>query len=134
MPPATELPGGLSSRLAGVAAGLLRHILSLGSLVSLEWGLFLRQSLAALLLIAAAVVVTAIAYVALVAAVIAILATQLGWGWPVSLAAAGILHLAILGLLVKLLQARLQNRPFEATTAELRRDLENLNSLAGRPS
>jgi uncharacterized membrane protein YqjE len=134
MPPDTDLPGGLPARLSGVVAGLLRHFLSLGSLVSLEWGLFLRQSLAALLLIAAAVVVTAIAYVALVAAVIAILATQLGWGWPVSFAAAGLLHLMILGLLVKLLLNRLANRPFEATTAELRRDLENLNSLAGRPS
>jgi uncharacterized membrane protein YqjE len=127
-----DLPGGLPSRVAGVSAGLLSHLLSLGSLAALEWRLFLRQGIGALLLIVAGLVVAAIAYVALVVAVVAILATQLGWGWPVSLAAAGILHLALLGLLARLLRTKLSVRPFEATTAELRRDLDHLDSLAGR--
>lgn len=127
-----DLPGGLPSRVAGVSAGLLSHLLSLGSLAALEWRLFLRQGLGALLLIAAGLVVASIAYVALVAAVVAILATQLGWGWPVSLAAAGLIHVGLLGLLLRLLKARLAVRPFEATATELRRDLDHLDSLAGR--
>jgi hypothetical protein len=127
-----DLPGGLPSRVAGVSAGLLSHLLSLGSLAALEWRLFLRQGLGALLLIVAGLVVASIAYVALVAAVVAILATQLGWGWPVSLAAAGLIHLGLLGLLIRLLKARLAVRPFEATATELRRDLDHLDSLAGR--
>lgn len=129
--PFQNLPGGLPSRVAGVSAGLLSHLLSLGSLAALEWRLFLRQGLGALLLIIAGLVVAAIAYVALVAAIVAILSLQLGWGWPVSLAAAGLLHLGLLGIVVRLLKARLSDRPFEATVAELRRDLDHLDSLSG---
>lgn len=127
-----DLPGGLPSRIAGVSAGLLSHLLSLGSLAAFEWRLFLRQGVGALLLIVAGLVVASISYVALVAAVVATLAIQLGWGWPVSLSLAGLIHFGLLGVVMRLLKARLSVRPFEATTNELRRDLDHLESLAGR--
>ena len=130
-----DLPGGIPSRITGLTAGLLRHLLSLGSLAVLEGRLFVRQSIAGLILLIAIVVVAMIAYVALIGALIALLATCLRWGWPVSLAAAGLLHLGILGVLYQLLRARVINpRPFEATTAELRRDIDALGAAGYDPS
>ena len=127
-----HLPGGIPSRITGLTAGLLRHLLSMGSLAALEGRLFVRQSIAGLILVLAIVVVAMIAYVALIGAVVALLATSLGWGWPVSLAAAGLLHLGILGILYQALRARVINpQPFEATTAELRRDIDALGSFTG---
>jgi vacuolar-type H+-ATPase subunit I/STV1 len=127
-----HLPGGIPSRITGLTAGLLRHLLSLGSLAALEGRLLIRQSIAGLILLLAIVVVAMIAYVALIGAVIALLATSLKWGWPVSLAAAGLLHLGILGILYQALRARIITpRPFEATTAELRRDIDALGSFTG---
>ncbi len=127
-----HLPGGIASRITGLTAGLLRHLLSLGSLAALEGRLFIRQSIAGLILLLAIVVVAMIAYVALIGAVVALLATSLKWGWPVSLAAAGLLHLGILGILYQVLCARvIAPRPFEATTAELRRDIDALGSFTG---
>lgn len=125
-----DLPGGIPSRVTGLTAGLLRHLFSLASLAALEGRLFVRQSIAGLILLLAIVLVAMIAYVALIGALIALLATCLGWGWPVSLAAAGLLHLGILGILYQMLRARVINpRPFEATTAELRRDIDALSSI-----
>jgi vacuolar-type H+-ATPase subunit I/STV1 len=127
-----HLPGGIPSRITGLTAGLLRHLLSLGSLAALEGRLLIRQSIAGLILLLAIVVVAMIAYVALIGAVVALLATSLKWGWPVSLAAAGLLHLGILGILYQALRARIITpRPFEATTAELRRDIDALGSFTG---
>ena len=127
-----DLKGGIPSRITGLTAGLLRHLLSLGSLAALEGRLFVRQSIAGLILLLAIVVVAMIAYVALIGALIALLATCLRWGWPVSLAAAGLLHLGILGILYQLLRSRVINpRPFEATTAELQRDIDALGNLSG---
>jgi hypothetical protein len=127
-----HLPGGIPSRITGLTAGLLRHLLSLGSLAALEGRLLIRQSIAGLILLLAIVVVAMIAYVALIGAVIALLATSLKWGWPVSLAATGLLHLGILGILYQALRARIITpRPFEATTAELRRDIDALGSFTG---
>ena len=127
-----HLPGGIPSRITGLTAGLLRHLLSLGSLAALEGRLFIRQSIAGLILLLAIVMVAMIAYVALIGAVVALLATSLKWGWPVSLAAAGLLHLGILGILYQALRARvITPRLFEATTSELRRDIEALGSFTG---
>lgn len=130
-----DLPGGIPSRITGLAAGLLRHVLSLGSLAALEGRLFLRQSITGLILLIAIVFVALIAYVALVAAAITILATLLKWGWPLSLAAAGILHLGILGILYQILRVRVvMPRPFEATTAEIRRDIDALGNFQSNDS
>ena len=127
-----HLPGGIPFRITGLTAGLLRHLLSLGSLAALEGRLFISQSIAGLILLLASVMVAMIAYVALIGAVVALLATSLKWGWPVSLAAAGLLHLGILGILYQVLRARvIAPRPFEATTAELRRDIDALGSFTG---
>jgi len=124
-----DLQGGIPSRITGLSAGLLRHFLSLGSLAVLEGRLFVRQSITGLILLLAIVVVAMIAYVALIGAVIALLATFLRWGWPVSLAAAGLLHLGILGILYQALRSRVINPcPFEATSAELRRDMDALGA------
>jgi uncharacterized membrane protein YqjE len=122
-----ELPGGIPSRITGLAAGLLRHGLTLGALAAAEGRLLLRQSIATLLLAVAMAVSGIIAYVALIAAVVALLAVKLSWGWPVSLAAAGMIHLGLLGILFSILRTKSLQRPFEGTSAELRKDLENLS-------
>jgi uncharacterized membrane protein YqjE len=121
-----DLGGGIPSRITGLAAGLLRHGLTLATLAAAEGRFLLRQSLVTLLLAVAMTVAGIIAYVALVAAAVALLALKLDWGWPVSLAAAGMIHLTLLGLLFSTLRTRSLPRPFEATSAELRKDLDNL--------
>ena len=130
-----DLPGGIPSRITGLTAGLMRHLLSLGTLAALEGRMFIRQCITGLILLLAITLVAMIAYVALIGAVIALLATSLQWGWPLSLAAAGLLHLGILGLLYQILRARVViPRPFEATTAEIRRDIDALGSFSGNES
>ena len=126
------LPGGIPSRVTGLTAGILRYTLSLGSLAAEEGRLLIRQSVAAILLLVGMVIVAAIAYVALIAAGVSLLAMKLGWGWPVSLSAAGLIHLALLGVLYRFLRSRASIRPFEATAAELRRDIDALGGYTKR--
>jgi len=127
-----DLPGGIPSRITGLTAGILRYALTLGALAAEEGRLFVRQSVAVILLLVVMVVIALVAYVALIGAAVSLLATKLSWGWPVSLAAAGLIHLAILGMLFKILRSRTATRPFETTTAELRRDIEALGNHAGQ--
>jgi uncharacterized membrane protein YqjE len=127
-----DLPGGIPSRITGLIAGILRYAFSLGALAAEEGRLLIRQSIAAILLLIAMVVIAMIAYVALVAAAVSLLAMKLQWGWPVSLSAAGLIHLALLGILFNILRTRTAPRPFEATSAELRRDIETLGNYAKR--
>jgi hypothetical protein len=126
------LPGGIPSRVTGLTAGILRYTLSLGALAAEEGRLLIRQSVAAILLLAGMMIVAAIAYVALIAAGVSLLAMKLGWGWPVSLSAAGLIHLALLGVLYRFLRSRASIRPFEATSAELRRDIDALGGYTRR--
>ncbi|MEY2906679.1 MAG: hypothetical protein RLZZ408_1150 [Verrucomicrobiota bacterium] len=128
-----DLPGGIPSRITGLTAGILRYTLSLGALAAEEGRLLIRQSVAAILLLVAMVVIAMIAYVALLGAAVSLLAMKLSWGWPVSLAAAGLIHLAILGILLRILRSRTTPRPFEATTAEIRRDIEALSRYSNNP-
>jgi len=121
-----DLSGGISSRFTGLAAGLLRHGYTIAALAAAEGRLLVRQSLVTLLLAVAMTAAGIIAYVALITAAVALLAVRLSWGWPVSLSAAGLTHLALLGLLFSLLRSRSLPRPFEATSEELRKDLESL--------
>ena len=125
-----DLPGGIPSRITGLTAGILRYSLSLGALAAEEGRLLIRQSVALMLLLVAMVVVASIAYVALIAAVVSLLAMKLGWGWPVSLSTAGLIHVALLGVLYRFLCSRASIRPFEATSAELRRDIDALGNHA----
>ena len=127
-----DLPGGIPSRVTGLTAGILRYTLSLGSLAAEEGRLLIRQSVAAILLLVGMVIVAAIAYVALIAAGVSLLAMKLGWGWPVSLSAAGLIHLALLGVLYRFLRSRASIRPFEATSAALRRDIDALGGYTRR--
>jgi len=128
-----DLPGGIPSRISGLAAGLIRHLLSLGSLAALEGRMFIRQSIAGIILLAALILFAMIAYVALIASAISLLAMFLKWGWPLSLAAAGLLHLAFVGILYKILRARIAPRPFEATSAELQKDIDALSIYSSTP-
>jgi uncharacterized membrane protein YqjE len=127
-----DLPGGIPSRITGLIAGILRYAFSIGALAAEEGRLLIRQSIAAILLLMAMAVIAMIAYVALLAAAVSLLAMKLQWGWPVSLSAAGLIHLAILGILFNILRTRTAPRPFEATSAELRRDIETLGNYAKR--
>jgi uncharacterized membrane protein YqjE len=127
-----DLPGGIPSRITGLIAGILKYAFSIGALAAEEGRLLIRQSIAAILLLMAMAVIAMIAYVALVAAAVSLLAMKLQWGWPVSLSAAGLIHLAILGILFNILRTRTAPRPFEATSAELRRDIETLGNYAKR--
>ena len=125
-----DLPGGIPSRITGLTAGMIRHLLALGSLAAFEGRLFIRQSVAGIILLIALVVVAVIAYVAVIAAAVSLLAISLKWGWPLSFAAAALVHLALFGVLYQLLRVRTAPRPFENTAAELQRDIDALNSYS----
>jgi len=126
------LPGGIPSRVSGLTIGVVRHLLSLGSLAAEEGRLFVRQSITGLILLMALILVAMIAYVALIACVVTLLAVSLNWGWPVSLAAAAMIHLGLVWILYSILRARITFRPFEATTAELQRDMDVLSHYSNR--
>lgn len=129
-----DLPGGIASRLTGLVAGILRHALAIGALAALETRQLIRQSVAILLLAVATLLAALIAYVAILAAIVSLLAVKLSWGWPVSLGAAGLLHLAVLGILFSILRGVSAPRAYEATAAELTKDLETLGRLGGDPT
>ena len=129
-----DLPGGIPSRVSGLTAGFLRYFLAIGSLAAAEGRLFLRQSIGGIILLVVLVFFALIAYVTLLTSVICLLAILLKWGWPVSLAAAGMLHLALVAILYRLLKARMAPRPFEATTAELQRDIDALGTFSNNHS
>lgn len=125
-----DLPGGIPSRITGLIAGVSRHLVTLGSLAAFEGRLFIRQSITGLLLLVALVLVAMIAYVAMIACLVSILAICLRWGWPVSLAATGLIHLGFVGILYRILRARLASIPFQSTSEELQRDLEFLKGYS----
>ena len=125
-----DLPGGIPSRITGLIAGIIRHFLTLGSLAAAEGQLFIRQSVMGLILLLALIVVAMIAYVALLLCGVAMLAIYLKWGWPISLAATGLIHLGFVAILYKLLRARISHRPFQATSSELQRDIEALSNYS----
>ena len=127
-----NLTGGIPFRITGLVASLLRHLLSLGALASEEARLFISQSIAGIILLIALVVVSMIAYLAFIACVISLLAMYLHWGWPLSLAAAGIIHIGFVALLYRMLLVRIKQRPFQTTSAELKRDIEALGSFSSR--
>lgn len=125
-----ELPGGIPSRITGLLAGLLRHLLALGDLAAEETRSLLRRSVATLLIGVAMIIAAMISYIALVAAVVVILAQRFSWGWPLSLACASLFHLALLSILFRIMRHRTTPHPFEATASELRKDLEALTAQA----
>jgi len=129
-----DLPGGIPSRLSGLTAGFLRHFLAIAGLAAAEGRLFLRQSIGGIILLVVMLVFALIAYVTLLSSVICLLAILLKWGWPVSLAAAGMFHLALVAILYRVLKARMAPRPFEATTAELQRDIDALGTFSNNHS
>jgi hypothetical protein len=101
-------------------------------LAAAETRLLIRQSLASILLVVAMAVFGVIAYVALIGAGVSLLALKLCWGLPVSLAAAGMIHLAFLGIAYAFLKNQAPLRPYEATSAEIRRDIETLSGNSPR--
>jgi uncharacterized membrane protein YqjE len=129
-----DLPGGIPSRVSGLTAGFLRHFLAIGALAAAEGRLFLRQSIGGIILLVVLVFFALIAYVTLLTSVICLIAILMKWGWPVSLAAAGMLHLALVAILYRILKARMAPRPFEATTAELQRDIDALGTFSNNHS
>ena len=129
-----ELPGGIPSRISGLLFALLRHLLSLTELAAEETRLLIRQSITAILLLVALIVTLVISYLALLATLISFLTLGHGWSWPSAFALVGFFHLLIAGILVFFLRLRTASRPFEATTAELRRDLDALGTYSGKSS
>jgi hypothetical protein len=127
-----EHSGGLPSRVTSLSAAILRHSLNLSALAAAETRLLIRQSLASILLVVAMAVFGVIAYVALIGAGVSLLALKLCWGLPVSLAAAGMIHLAFLGIAYAFLKNQAPLRPYEATSAEIRRDIETLSGNSPR--
>jgi uncharacterized membrane protein YqjE len=125
-----DLPGGIPSRITRLTAGVLRYTLSLGALAAEEGRLLIRQSVTSVLLLVAMVVMSIISYVALIGAGVSLLAVKLSWGWPVSLTTAGLIHLGLVGILLGILRSRTAPRPFEATRAELCKDIDALGNYS----
>ncbi len=129
-----ELPGGIPSRISGLLFSLLRHLLALTELAAEETRLLIRQSIVTLLLVVALIVTLVISYLALIGTVIALLTLGHGWGWPQAFGAVALIHLMLAGLLLVFLRNRTVLRPYEVTTAEVRRDLDALQTYSRRSS
>ena len=129
-----ELPGGIPSRISGLLYALLRHLLALTELAAEETRILIRQSVVAILMLIALTVTVVISYLSLLAAVISLLTLRQGWGWPTAFAIVALFHLLLAGLIVFLLRLRTAPSPFEATAAEIRRDLDSLGSYSKKSS
>jgi uncharacterized membrane protein YqjE len=128
-----ELPGGIPSRISGLTAALLRHLLALGALAAEETRQLIRQSLAGLLLLISLILSLFLCYLGGMAALISLLALDLHWGWPSSLAASALFHLALAAILFVVLKFTSLPSPYQATSAELQRDIEALGKHSHRP-
>ena len=126
--------GGIPSRISGVTAALLRHFLALAELASEEGRLLIRQSLTVIILLVALILVVMISYLALVAAVVSLLYLGLGWSLPMALVTISFFHLLLAGAIILFLRMRTSSPLFEATAAELRRDMESLSSYSKQSS
>jgi len=129
-----QLPGGIPSRISGVTAALLRHFLALAELATEEGRLLIRQSLTVIILLVALILVITISYLALVAAVVSLLNLELGWSLPMALVTISFFHLLLAGAIIFCIRIRSTMPPFEATAAELRRDMESLSSYSKQSS
>ena len=129
-----QLPGGIPSRISGVTAALLRHFLALAELATEEGRLLIRQSLTVIILLVALILVITISYLALVAAVVSLLNLELGWSLPMALVTISFFHLLLAGAIIFFIRIRSATPPFEATAAELRRDMESLSSYSKQSS
>jgi uncharacterized membrane protein YqjE len=125
-----EPSGGIPSRISGLLYALMRHVLALTELAAEETRILIRQSVTAIILLIALIVVLIISYLSLLATVIILLTINQGWGWPSAFAVMAAVHLVMAVLIVSVLRVRTALNPFEATTAELRRDLDHLGNYA----
>ena len=132
--PDEQLPGGIPSRISGLAAALLRHLLALAELATEETRLLVSQSLTAIILLASLILVVMISYLALVAAIVSLLTLGIGWNWPTALVTVSFFHLLLAAVILLFLRIRTSNPAFEATAAELRRDMESLASYSRQSS
>jgi hypothetical protein len=124
--------GGIPSRLSGLITELLRHVLSLGALAAEETRLLIRQSLTGILLFIALILMLMISYLAGVIAAASLLVSGCGFGWSATLGLISLIHLFLAGGFSLILRVRRVQRPYEATSAELQRDLEVLGGSPRR--
>ncbi len=127
-------PGGFSSRFSGLLVALLRHLFSLGELAAEEMRLFIRQSVASIILLAALILIIMISYLGLIATIVSLLALGHGWNWSVAFGVITLFHLLLAGILLIALRIRITSPPFEATALELRRDLDHLKCYSKKSS
>ena len=124
---------GIPARFSGLLAALLRHLLALGALAAEETRLLVRQSITSIVLLTALLLSVMIAYLALAAGAVSLLVLRLYWEWPLALGTLSLLHLLLATVLFAVFKTRSGPRPYEATTAELRRDLEALANHSRTP-
>ena len=121
----TPLTGGIPSRLSGLITELLRHVLSLGALAAEETRVLIQHSITGVLVL---ILMLVIAYVSAIIAVVSLLALGCGFGWVATLGLISLLHLLLAGGCYLFLRLKSFPRPYEATSAELQRNLEALGT------
>jgi uncharacterized membrane protein YqjE len=125
-----ELPGGIASRLTGLTAALISHILAITALAADETRSLIQRSLVSLILIIALIASLFIAYLALVLTAVVLLTIWFGWSWITALGAAALSHIIFALILFLILRFRSNSPVFEGTSEEIRRDLDALNKFA----
>ncbi len=124
----TPLTGGIPSRLSGLITELLRHVLSLGALAAEETRVLIQRSITGVLVLIVLILMLVIAYVSAIIAVVSLLALGCGFGWVATLGLISLLHLLLAGGCYLFLRLKSFPRPYEATSAELQRNLEALGT------
>ena len=125
-----SLPGGIAARLAGLTAALISHTLAITALAADEARALIQRSLISVIIAIALIVSLFIAYLALVFAAIILLSVCFGWSWLAAILTAAGMHIIFATVLFIILRMRRSSPLFEATSAELRRDFEALNTFS----
>lgn len=108
------------------SGALLDHLLALFSLAVMETKELFAKILTCLFLFVATLFFLLIAYLSLLAALVALIVAQCHLSWPIVLGSAALLHFGIAALLIFLLRSHHSYSPLAMTRFEIQRDVESL--------
>jgi uncharacterized membrane protein YqjE len=124
-----SVPDGFGSSMRGAAVGAIDYLEARLALLRFEAKEAGTDLVIRLVSFVVATGFCAIAYLALVAAVIGWISAAREWPWPAVTAGVALLHLLVAVILVAIARRRFSRSPFRDSLAELERDQEWLEDF-----